>query len=1034
MKKFILSLLVLGSYVSAFSENNNCDKPIVNDIDLCLNDSADIMSAVKTTGPDYELLWFTGPTETEGTITNPVINTSTPGIFEFYVAQRTLTEPYLQSDIVSFQARVNNVSKPKVNHAVRYMKNEAAKTKEFVDILIKSSDAIEIVPGQTLLWALEKDGDYTKGSSASSKPFYDTTAVAGETEYQTRWARWSKVTESGTECLSEASKIDITISSASAPKIPDLTVCLNESFNLKTAVKAAPGYELLWFTNADASEYDALTSAPKVPTEEEGTYKYYVAQRSITSPFPLSEIDSFNVEVIKVNEPMGSGVIQYAPNDGANGFLSVLKQNPSAVVADSNCVLNWYDSEKTPLSTEPTPTYDPTLPGNIRYTYFVSQSKLGCESEMKEISVVIGSDIPEPLVQSFSTCEGSSRLSGSINQFVEMQTMDADSSKYELVWFTENPLKNPNAIEHTDIILDTMNFACDSDSINEKDFSFYVYQREVATGATSPVQTLTITIYSKPRVVTSVPEPVCAGEVVNLSEYIVITNTLANNKYEVNYLDETGNNANNVVSKTGNYSVVASFHTNPMFPETDEICSSDEAVIPVSVIDLNVEIYGQSTTCPGEDVNLQAYVYVDDRLIEDVTYNWTSVLHQATGSSSKFVIPSFVLENPGDMDIVTLDVTSSNGCSSSVKHSITVGLGLIKGFLTWTESDNEISGEIINLPSPNKEGIQISACGNTVNVDCSDIDKESVVEWFTTPDHTGLPVKVGDKVSFTKEEYGKYYLHYVNKCETYLSLEIINSGIEIKTIPDGDVTLCEGGTYSKEIELSCAKEETMTHWYVDGGMFINVDDKLYFPSLKHIDSGKYTVEYLYKNCKASFDIVNLKVRPYTKFNISGYDLADGKNVYIVKPGENVDVMVEFKEPFEPSQIASLTAIYTDDSESKATVSSDNKKLSFTNVRESHHVNLTFESNDYCPSSIDFYVGNGNDDVFDIASESLEIYPTPAKDELFVSGMEDGDVCVISDMTGKAVLKATSSPINIKHLQKGIYAVSMNGRKAKIVKE
>ncbi len=146
-----------------------------------------------------------------------------------YSVYATYTTPefrYLcKSQSVDFSVEVVAVAKPNVDHGVSYVKSEGTATKEFVDILVKDPDAITDVPGQTLLWAKKEYGQFEKGSTSSSKPFYDEMVPFGEVEHQERWVKWQVQTTTGLTCESEASKVDITISSSPAPYVRNIEIC-----------------------------------------------------------------------------------------------------------------------------------------------------------------------------------------------------------------------------------------------------------------------------------------------------------------------------------------------------------------------------------------------------------------------------------------------------------------------------------------------------------------------------------------------------------------------------------------------------------------------------------------------------------------------------------------------------------------------------------------------------------------------------------------------------------------------------------------
>ncbi len=162
------------------------------------------------------------------------------------------------------------VPAPNVLHAVNYTKAEGAATKEFVDILVKDPDVIEYIPEQTLLWSISEYGVYWHGSTSSSKPFYDEMVPFGEVEHQERWVKWQVQTTTGLTCESEASKVDITISSSPAPIVNPVAICEDDytagtipgGKNLEDFVEIndyngmmnATDYQLYWYTDKAKAE------------------------------------------------------------------------------------------------------------------------------------------------------------------------------------------------------------------------------------------------------------------------------------------------------------------------------------------------------------------------------------------------------------------------------------------------------------------------------------------------------------------------------------------------------------------------------------------------------------------------------------------------------------------------------------------------------------------------------------------------------------------------------------------------------------
>ena len=68
------------------------------------------------------------------------------------------------------------------------------------------------------------------------------------------------------------------------------------------------------------------------------------------------------------------------------------------------------------------------------------------------------------------------------------------------------------------------------------------------------------------------------------------------------------------------------------------------------------------------------------------------------------------------------------------------------------------------------------------------------------------------------------------------------------------------------------------------------------------------------------------------------------------------------------------------------------------------------------------------------AETLNVYPNPANDVLFIEGA-DGETVMVYDNTGRVVMEAIyNGSLDVSQLSQGIYAATMNGRTVKFVKE
>jgi len=286
--------------------------------------------------------------------------------------------------------------------------------------------------------------------------------------------------------------------------------------------------------------------------------------------------------------------------------------------------------------------------------------------------------------------------------------------------------------------------------------------------------------------------------------------------------------------------------------------------------------------------------------------------------------------------------------------------GPAEGYFSWSEDDNQsaANGMLMALTQKNKDNIVIYACGNPVIVDFSDVVMtEPTVEWFLTDDYSGDPVKTGNVPTFSHEEYGTYYVRYTNECYAYATVSIIDASIQVKTADKGLVTLCEYGTYEIKVDIDCKIPERLTYWwYKDGTPYINSKQSLSFSPIQKTNEGAYSIVYSTEACVVTQPIVELKVKEYVKFDISGYEMYNGKKSCFVTSGDNVEIPLEYTVPSNSADINELKLSISDNaSANKGSMETDNSTFYVTGVNEDHLVRIEAEGKNYCSSSIEFQI-------------------------------------------------------------------------------
>jgi hypothetical protein len=79
-------------------------------------------------------------------------------------------------------------------------------------------------------------------------------------------------------------------------------------------------------------------------------------------------------------------------------------------------------------------------------------------------------------------------------------------------------------------------------------------------------------------------------------------------------------------------------------------------------------------------------------------------------------------------------------------------------------------------------------------------------------------------------------------------------------------------------------------------------------------------------------------------------------------------------------------------------------------------------------------------IDDTQATTFALYPNPVKDELFISGISENEMVVITDLSGRTVEAKNFSPlqngnltINVSHLPHGIYFVKIGNAARKFIK-
>ncbi|MBS7362681.1 MAG: T9SS type B sorting domain-containing protein, partial [Paludibacteraceae bacterium] len=879
--------------------------PSVKDIDLCKDGTYDAMEGIVASDePAYELIWFKSKSDTAGkaltSAPTDVVDVTKPGKYTLYVAQRATTAPYAQSEVVSFDVTVYDVKEPVDASRHEYCANE---------------------PAEELKANMEKD---------EANYFY--------------------------------------------------------------------ADEIVFVSGVD--EQPTFTPDTKKQTSQKYEYQAY---QKFTTPESKRECKGpsidIQVDVIAVEKPKVNHSVSYVKSEAAatQEFVDILVKSPDAIENVADQTLLWSKKEtgnyvkgSTPSSK---PDYDDSVPvGQVekqeRWVKWEATTAAGltCQSEPEKIDITISST-PAPIVKKIEICEevfkgGSIPTDKEPGGNAEVNDNDKklpDYEKYELVWFdnqedADESMTNTSKLASGSKTAPTLSAAfsgvdMSDETVSEWTKSLYVvqtYDDGAGNVTTSPASEMKLVVNATPKLKEIAHAPVCKGPV-NLTDnkYWNVSNGVT---VEAEYSYEGSSVTQNAsgLTKAGKYTIVGTSSLG---------CKSEELDLQLDIRNLSIEMDPRSETCPGDNVEQEVRIdfsYNHDG--KEATDNKVKLSWESEEKTSDKLTNAGKLNGPDETsfdyisgnfegkagDTHTITVTMTDGyCTATTKQTVEIGNGPAGGTFTWIETDNESTenGSKIPLTDSNKDDIQINACGGPVTVDFGNVtmDAGSDVEWFKTSDYSSAPYKTDVAPTFSYNDYGTYYVRYMNNCYAYAKVTINDASVKINTLSDNDKVFCENLEYKINIDVDGPAGKTR-QWYKDGDFYANNSDGLSFSPLKKKDQGDYKVEYRYDGCKAELDVVSLKVKELVKVDVDNYEMYEGKKSYIITAGDNATAPFKFTVPSTDTDIAALTATKTDKtSRNEGEVASGNASFEVAAVDEDHQVKVSFESEDYCEGAVEFQV-------------------------------------------------------------------------------
>jgi gliding motility-associated-like protein len=578
----------------------------------------------------YTLNFYTTATGGVGTTIAPIINTSIPGTYTFYVSQ--LSAAGCESARVPVTVTVT--PKPPVPIAVNTT---------YCQLLVNPSISYNVTPlsGYSLNWYTSATG----GSALSSAPTINL-GVPGTTTFYV-----SQALNGG--CESDRVMVSNTVyPTPPSPTVNNINVCQFANV-VPISITPSAGCTLQWYTSATGGTPSTIT--PTYSTSVPFTITYYVSQvnssncESARVPITVSVTaiptapvvtnltycQFQNVSALTAPTALGNTLLWYVgtstigsttapiPNTNVVGtttyyvsqvsggncegpksmiLVTVNATPPSPTVSNLSYCLNaastpitltfqpgnsllWYTSATGGVGSANTPIVNTAVPGTI--TYYVSQiTPLGCESNRVSFTVTVYPIPPKPIVSNLNLCQGQ----------VANPLSAQGISGATIYWYNL-----PIAVNGTTT-------APIPSTANLGTTTYYVNQA-VGNNCMGPLDTLRVTVNPSPiaTIIAQRPIQFCQGD-----STILIANTGSNYTYQWynNGVAIPGATSSIYIAKTsGSYTIRITNSSNCT-------TTSNAIVVDVHIVNTSVSLSGPLTFCSGGSVTLTAAI------LQNATYQW----------------------------------------------------------------------------------------------------------------------------------------------------------------------------------------------------------------------------------------------------------------------------------------------------------------------------------------------------------------------------------------------------------------------------
>ncbi len=391
------------------------------------------------------------------------------------------------------------------------------------------------------------------------------------------------------------------------------------------------------------------------------------------------------------------------------------------------------------------------------------------------------------------------------------------------------------------------------------------------------------------------------------------------------------------------------------------------------------------------------------------------------------------------------------------------------GVLVYTQ-ELFTSGSVINYAIPGHNTVKVQAIGNAADLLSSGLSES--VNWNLIAT-LAKPLKLGidteNKLTFTAVTSSVSYTVtvYQNAADVtplvtlpnFVIGSVVEMGtnpygiyyVKVKAVGDGDVILDSpvSDTYSWNFQAPFVCNLLLTHPLIKGSSAITFTK----PDNTIVSTAPYFAPNFAASTNYTFEMTNNVANIHLGVATNGNWQAQFRFVpttpIMLKPGTSYKLKAKVKTSKSTSMLAKV--FDTDDNTFIELIPRQNVNSTVGIVFEIPSIvppagmtrifQMLF---DFAPSPADINIEisdivicgeEGTTGFDDVKSKGISIYPVPAKDFIYIDGINGLKTVRIIDIVGKVVLAEQSTgSINISTLNKGIYMLSVDNLMVKFIKE